>query len=92
MKHSECAAVSTRTPGPPGRAKTWIVPGDGANVVGSSALIRHSIACPVKVTSLCRNDSRSPAAIRICSLTMSMPVTSSVTPCSTCSRVFTSMK
>jgi hypothetical protein len=43
----------------------------------------------VKVTSLCLNDSRSPAAIRICSLTMSMPVTISVTGCSTWSGVFT---
>ena len=59
---------------------------------GSSALTRHSIECPVKVTSLCLNDSRSPAAIRICSLTMSMPVTISVTGCSTWRRVFASMK
>ena len=54
--------------------------------------MRHSIAWPVNVTSLCLNDSRSPAAIRICSLTMSMPVTNSVTGCSTWTRVFTSMK
>ena len=32
MSKSACAAVSTRTPGPPGSAKTWIVPGDGAKV------------------------------------------------------------
>jgi hypothetical protein len=34
----------------------------------------------------------SPAATRICICTMSMPVTSSVTGCSTCTRVFISMK
>ena len=34
----------------------------------------------------------SPAAIRICSLTMSTPVTNSVTGCSTCRRVLTSRK
>ena len=45
-----------------------------------------------KVMSLCFNPSRSPAAIRICSLTISRPVTISVTGCSTCSRVFASMK
>ena len=90
--HSVCAAVSTRTPGPPGTLKAWIMPGDGANVSGSSALIRHSIAWPVKVTSLCLNESRSPAAMRICSFTMSMPVTISVTGCSTWRRVFISMK
>ena len=67
--------MSTRTPGPPGTLNAWIMPGDGANVSGSSALIRHSIAWPVNVTSPCLNDSRSPAAMRICSLTMSMPVT-----------------
>ena len=32
------------------------MPGDGTNVSGSSALMRHSIAWPVKVTSLCLND------------------------------------
>ena len=54
--------------------------------------MRHSIAWPVNVTSPCLNDSRSPAAIRICSLTMSMPVMNSVTGCSTWRRVFTSRK
>ena len=34
----------------------------------------------------------SPAARRICAATMSMPVTCSVTACSTCNRVFTSKK
>ena len=55
MVHSECASVSTRTPGPPGTLKTWMRPGDGTNVSGSSALMRHSIECPVNVTSPCLN-------------------------------------
>ena len=38
------------------------------------------------------NDSGTPDATRICSATRSMPVTSSVTGCSTCSRVFISRK
>ena len=38
------------------------------------------------------NDSRSPAATRNCSATRSMPVTISVTGCSTWMRVFISMK
>jgi hypothetical protein len=35
---------------------------------------------------------RPPAAMRICSRTRSMPVMASVTGCSTCRRVFISMK
>ena len=79
-------------PGPPGRRSRSIRPGAGAKPrEGSSALIRHSIACP------CRgarpsSDSGSPAATRSCSRTMSIPVTSSVTGCSTCRRAFSSMK
>ena len=92
MVQSEWAKVSIRTPGPPGTLKTWITPGDGTNVSGSSALIRHSIEWPVKTTSACLKPSRSPAAIRICALTMSMPVTISVTGCSTWRRVLASMK
>ena len=30
--HSECANVSTRTPGPPGTLNAWITPGEGAKV------------------------------------------------------------
>ena len=67
-------------------------PGDGTNVYGSSALIRHSIAWPRRAMSRWRNRSFWPAATRICSCTMSMPVMSSVTGCSTCTRVFISMK
>ena len=43
-------------------------------------------------TSPWSSGSRSPAAIRSCCSTRSRPVTSSVTGCSTCSRVFISMK
>ena len=39
-----------------------------------------------------RSSSPSPAAIRMPVLTMSTPVTISVTQCSTCTRVFISMK
>ncbi len=61
-------------------------------MTGSSALMRHSSAWPLKVTSFWAKESGSPAATRICSLTRSRPVTSSVTPCSTWIRVFISMK
>ena len=58
---------------------------------GSSALIRTSIAWPARARLHDRDPaSGSPAAIRICQATMSTPLTSSVTPCSTCSRVFIS--
>src|SRR5678815_4939209 len=79
-------------PGPPGGCHAVIRPGDGVNVHGSSALIRHSIAWPRRVTSRWRKRSFCPAAMRICSCTMSMPVIISVTGCSTCTRVFISMK
>ncbi len=42
--------------------------------------------------SSCAIGSFSPAAMRTCSSTRSMPVTISVTGCSTCRRVFISMK
>ncbi len=67
--------------------------GLGMNLrVGSSALMRISIACPVHVTSLCLKPSFMPEATRICSFTRSTPVTASVMGCSTCSRAFTSRK
>ena len=69
-----------------------IVPGDGRKVVAFSALMRHSTACPRMRMSSCANGSSSPAAIRSWAFTMSMPVTSSVTGCSTWIRVFISMK
>ena len=41
---------STRTQGPPGRRRAEIAPGLGMQLLqGSSALIRNSRACPVKV-------------------------------------------
>ena len=50
------------------------------------------MACPVRTTSSWPNESRSPAAMRICSRTRSSPVTASVTVCSTWIRVFISRK
>ena len=67
--------------------------GEGANVSGFSALMRHSMAWPRAVTGpfrMLRSDS--PAAIRIWLLTRSTPVTASVTGCSTWIRALTSMK
>ena len=43
-------------------------PGDGVNLYGSSALMRHSMAWPRSTTSRCLNRSFSPAAMRICCL------------------------
>ena len=55
-------------------------PGQGWKLrSGSSALMRHSIAAPLMTMSSCLNGSGSPAAIRICVLIRSMPVTISVT-------------
>src|SRR3989475_454460 len=76
----------------PGRITSYHPPGDGVKRNGSSALMRHSIAWPRKSMSFCRTDSLSPAAMRICSWTMSTPVIISVTGCSTWMRVFISMK
>ncbi len=67
-------------------------PGDGVNLYGSSALMRHSMAWPCTWIWRWVKGSFSPAATMICVFTMSMPVTSSVTGCSTCTRVFISMK
>ncbi len=50
------------------------------------------MACPRVRTWSWVSGSASPAAIRSCSSTRSSPVTSSVTGCSTCSRVFISRK
>ena len=46
--HSAWTNVSIRTPGPPGTLNACTTPGDGANVSGSSALMRHSIEWPVE--------------------------------------------
>ncbi len=76
--------VSTRMPFSSGRLIFSILPGDGANpACTSSALMRHSIAQPVSVTSPCRIGSSSPSAMRICCSIRSMPVIISVTGCST---------
>ena len=56
------------------------------------ALYALDVAAPRIRTSSCRHARVSPAAIRICSLTKSKPVTNSVTGCSTCKRVFISRK
>ena len=69
-----------------------MVPGEGMKVRAFSALMRHSMAWPEIVTSLCDSDSGAPEAMRICSMTRSSPVIISVTGCSTCRRVFISMK
>ena len=68
-------------------------PGDGAKLTGSSALMRNSMACPCgRTCARFGTDRRLPDAIRSCSRMRSMPVTSSVTGCSTWMRVFISMK
>ena len=83
--------VSTRMPGPVGRSSRTMRPGDGAKSrSGSSALSRASMACPISAGGL--PASFPPAATCSCALTRSIPVVSSVTGCSTCSRVFTSRK
>ena len=69
-----------------------MVPGDGLNVLAFSALMRHSMAWPERITSSCESVSGAPEAMRICSMTRSSPVIISVTGCSTCRRVFISMK
>jgi ribosomal protein L34E len=65
---------------------------------GSSVVIRHCRAEPLRRisswggTPLSGVPILAPVAMRICALTMSMPVTTSVTVCSTCRRGLTSMK
>ena len=89
-------AVSTRIPGPEGIRQRVIRPGAGAKTrAGSSAEMRSSMAWLVgraarSAAARTRAESGSPAARRNCSWTMSTPATSSVTGCSTWSRVLTS--
>src|SRR5258705_136663 len=45
--------LSTRTPYPPGGSHAVTVPGEGTKCSGSSALMRHSIACPRSVIAAC---------------------------------------
>ena len=65
---------------------------------GSSVVMRHCIANPRSTMSPCGGTPLSgapiaaPPAMRICALTRSMPVTASVTVCSTWMRGLTSMK
>jgi hypothetical protein len=55
--------------------------------------MRHSIACPRGFSGSLGNVIFAPlAAMRICSATRSIPMTISVTGCSTWTRVFISMK
>ena len=67
-------------------------PGLGVNLYGSSAFTRHSMACPRIWIWRWVKGSFSPAATMIWVRTMSTPVIHSVTGCSTCTRVFISMK
>ena len=84
---------STRTEGSAGSARASTGPPVGRNPrAGSSAYTRASMAWPAMRTSSCPKASGSPAATRSCHSTRSRPVTSSVTGCSTWSRVFISMK
>ncbi len=71
-----------------------MVPGEGVNAppAGFSALMRTSMAWPLRCTSSWVNPRGSPAATLSCHSTRSSPVTSSVTGCSTWSRVFISKK
>ena len=64
----------------------------GSRRSGSSALIRNSMAWPRTSTSAWLKPSGSPAAIRIWIATRSMPVSISVTGCSTWIRQLISMK
>ncbi|CPU67575.1 Uncharacterised protein [Mycobacteroides abscessus] len=82
---------STRTPGPDGKRRRVMRPGAGRKLAaGSSPLMRNSIEWPRTCVEV--YPSGSPAAMRSCSRTRSMPVTSSETGCSTCRRVLTSRK
>jgi len=83
--------VSIRTREPMGGSKRTILPGEGRNPwSGSSAQRRASIATPRSITTSDLIDS--PRAILIWSWTRSIPVISSVMPCSTCRRGLTSRK
>ena len=92
------AAVSTRTPGPPGGSNTASVPEAGwasPSGRGTSALMRTCTAWPrgaqARASSRPSAPSGSPAARRSCACTRSTPVTISVTVCSTCRRGLASM-
>lgn len=95
--------LSTRMPSPPGSDRCRIRPPVGRKSrSGSSAQIRASMAWPTKEMSDCSYGRGSPAATRTCHSTRSSrsgcavsaptAMASSVTGCSTWSRVFISMK
>ncbi len=82
--------ASTRIPVPAGKVSFASRPGAGVNPFsGSSAHSRASTACPR--TAGGTPVSRPPRATCSCSFTRSSPVVTSVTGCSTCNRVLTSM-
>ena len=86
--------LSTRTHGPPGGMQRLIRPGDGMkSSSGSSALMRNSMAWP-RSGDVVLGDGQALAGgdADLPVFTMSMPVTISVTVCSTWTRVFISMK
>ena len=78
---------------PEGWWQTLIVPGLGWKfLLGSSALILHSIAWPLEIISIWFKVVYPYAAMLICSFTISIPVTTSETGCSTWILVFISKK
>ena len=82
---------STRVCGPSAGSKSAMRPGEGRKPSsGSSAQTRASRARPRRSTGISAIDS--PRAMRIWVSTRSTPAISSVMPCSTCSRGFTSRK
>ena len=82
---------------PPGGRYTSTLPKSGAKFIcGSSVVMRHCMAKPCTTMSSCEwmpmSARVAPPAMRICDCTRSIPVTSSVTVCSTWMRGFTSRK
>ncbi len=89
----DARAVLARTPGIDGNFASNTGPMAGKKpLAASSAYTRHSMAWPCCRMSSCRQGRRAPPAMRICACTRSMPVTISVTGCSTWMRVFISRK
>ena len=94
MRYPAHAWESTRTPGPPGADVDLEAARGGGErpvgVLGVDAAL-DGVALQLDVV-LLATASGSPAATRICALTRSMPVSISVTGCSTWMRALTSMK
>ena len=82
-------------PGPSARRSASMRPGDGrkpvVRILGVDAAL-DGVAARARAARSGSRVSRSPRAMRICHCTRSMPVTISVTGCSTCRRVFISRK